>query len=85
MGFYNYGVPSYKPKQSPIKRVHSRSDLGPSRIQVCVRKRPLSKAELMGNEEDVVMVTDKNTVVLTAPKLCSGPNKVYSKGAMPFR
>ena len=46
---------------------------------MCVRKRPLSKAELMGNEEDVVMVTDKNTVVLTAPKLAVDLTKYTQK------
>lgn len=46
---------------------------------MCLRKRPLSKAELMGNEEDVVMVTDKNTVVLTAPKLAVDLTKYTQK------
>ena len=46
---------------------------------MCVRKRPLSKTELMGNEEDVVMVTDKDTVVLTAPKLAVDLTKYTQK------
>ena len=50
---------------------------------MCVRKRPLSKAELMGNEEDVVMVTDKNTVVLTAPKLAVDLTKYTQKVQCP--
>ena len=33
----------------------------------------------MGNEEDVVMVTDKNTVVLTAPKLAVDLTKYTQK------
>ncbi|KAL9986382.1 hypothetical protein ACROYT_G000521 [Oculina patagonica] len=79
-GFYNYGVPSNKPKPStPMKRHHSSSELGPSRIQVCVRKRPLSQAELDGNEEDVVTVTSSNTIELTAPKLAVDLTKYTQK------
>jgi len=78
-GFYNYGVPSNKPKQSLIKRHHSTSELGPSRIQVCVRKRPLSKAEINSSEEDVVTVIDNTTIELTAPKLAVDLTKYTQK------
>lgn len=78
-GFYNYGVPSNKPKQSPVKRHHLASEHGPSRIQVCVRKRPLSQAEICSNEEDVVTVTGDNTVELTAPKLAVDLTKYTQK------
>lgn len=79
-GFYNYGVPSNKPRQStPMKRHHSTSELGPSRIQVCVRKRPLSEAELNNNEEDVVTVTSSTTIELTAPKLAVDLTKYTQK------
>ena len=37
----------------------------------------------MGNEEDVVMVTDKNTVVLTAPKLAVDLTKYTQKVQCP--
>ena len=79
-GFYNYGVPSNKPKQStPIKRHRSTSELGPSRIQVCVRKRPLSQGELNANEEDVVTVTSSTTIELTVPKLAVDLTKYTQK------
>lgn len=79
-GFYNYGVPSNKPKQStPIKRHHSTSELGPSRIQVCVRKRPLSQAELNADEEDVVTVTSSTTIELTVPKVAVDLTKYTQK------
>ena len=79
-GFYNYGVPSNKPKQStPVKRHHSTSDLGPSRIQVCVRKRPLSQAELNADEEDIVTVTSSTAVELSVPKLAVDLTKYTQK------
>lgn len=37
----------------------------------------------MGNEEDVVMVTDKNAVVLTAPKLAVDLTKYTQKVQCP--
>ena len=78
-GFYNYGVPSNKPKQStPIKRHRSTSE-SPSRIQVCVRKRPLSQAELNANEEDVLTVTSSTTIELTVPKLAVDLTKYTQK------
>lgn len=78
-GFYNYGVPSNKPKASPGKRHHPASQLGTSRIQVCVRKRPLSKAEIQSNDEDIVTVTSNNTIELTAPKLAVDLTKYMQK------
>ena len=78
-GFYNYGVPSNKPKQSPIKRHRSTSELISSRIQVCVRKRPLSQDELNTNEEDVVTVISSNTIELTAPKVAVDLTKYTQK------
>ena len=79
-GFYNYGVPSNKPKEStPIKRHHSTSELGLSRIQVCVRKRPLSQAEMDDSEEDVVAVTSSNTIEVTATKLAVDLTKYTQK------
>lgn len=62
-----------------MKRHHSTSELGPSRIQVCVRKRPLSQAELNNNEEDVVTVTSSTTIELTAPKLAVDLTKYTQK------
>ena len=59
------------------------SELGPSRIQVCVRKRPLSNAEINGNEEDVVTVTGNNTIELTVPKLAVDLTK-YTQKVMCF-
>lgn len=79
-GFYNYGVPSNKPKQStPIKRHRSTSELGPSRIQVCVRKRPLSQVELDADEEDVVTVTSSTAIELSVPKLAVDLTKYTQK------
>ena len=79
-GFYNYGVPSNKPKQStPIKRHRSTSELGPSRIQVCVRKRPLSQVELDADEEDVVTVTSRTAIELSVPKLAVDLTKYTQK------
>ena len=80
-GFYNYGVPRNKPKQTPVKRhhLHVASEHGPSRIQVCVRKRPPSQAEICSNEEDVVTVIGNNTVELTAPKLAVDLTKYTQK------
>jgi len=79
-GFYNYGVPSNKPKQStPIKRYHSTSELSPSRIQVCVRKRPLSQAEVNADEEDVITVTSSTTIELTVPKVAVDLTKYTQK------
>ena len=62
-----------------MKRHHSTSELGPSRIQVCVRKRPLSQAELNTDEEDVVTVTSRTTIELTVPKLAVDLTKYTQK------
>ena len=78
-GFYNYGVPSYNPKQSPNKRHRLTSEHGLSRIQVCVRKRPLSQDELESSEEDVVTVISSNTVELSAPKVAVDLTKYTQK------
>ncbi|PFX31815.1 kinesin-like protein KIF24 isoform X2 [Stylophora pistillata] len=78
-GFYNYGVPSYNPKQSPNKRHHSTAEPSLSRIQVCVRKRPLSQDELEGGEDDVVTVISSNTVELSAPKVAVDLTKYIQK------
>lgn len=62
-----------------MRRHHSTSELGPSRIQVCVRKRPLSQAELNADEEDVVTVTSRTTIELTVPKLAVDLTKYTQK------
>jgi len=46
---------------------------------VCVRKRPLSKAEINSSEEDVVTVIDNTTIELTAPKLAVDLTKYTQK------
>jgi len=46
---------------------------------VCVRKRPLSKAEINNSEEDVVTVIDNTTIELTAPKLAVDLTKYTQK------
>ena len=46
---------------------------------MCVRKRPLSQAEICSNEEDIVTVTGNNTVELTAPKLAVDLTKYTQK------
>lgn len=62
-----------------MRRHHSTSELGPSRIQVCVRKRPLSQAELNADEEDVVTVTSRTTIELSVPKLAVDLTKYTQK------
>ncbi|XP_074625163.1 kinesin-like protein KIF24 [Acropora palmata] len=77
--FYNYGVPSNRPKSSPGKKHFSTPELGQSRIQVCVRKRPMSSDEMIDNEEDVVAVTNNNTVELMVPKVAVDLTKYTQK------
>ena len=54
---------------------------------MCVRKRPLSQAELNASEEDVVTVTSSTTIELTVPKLAVDltkyTQKVYSYTPVP--
>lgn len=54
-------------------------ELGQSRIQVCVRKRPMSNDEMRDNEEDVVAVTSNNTVELMVPKVSVDLTKYTQK------
>ena len=66
-----YGVPSRHPSRgnsysSPAKH-NVPSNLN-DRIRVCVRKRPLSKKELIKNEKDIAMVNGQRTIQIHEPK-----------------
>ncbi|XP_005100746.1 uncharacterized protein LOC101848438 [Aplysia californica] len=68
---YNYGVhklgsPS---KVSKSSRGGSGRHLGDEKIKVCVRKRPLTRREQRGKEDDVVTVESTNTLIVNEPKL----------------
>lgn len=75
---YNYGVPSNKAKSSPSKRVSGSSSMG-SKIRVCVRKRPQGQAEVASGEVDVVKVTARDMVTVTAPKIAVDLTKYTQK------
>ncbi|KAI9344932.1 P-loop containing nucleoside triphosphate hydrolase protein [Obelidium mucronatum] len=69
-----YGVPqSYantqqKPNNNAGGGATRVADLS-DRIRVCVRKRPLNKKELRGNQVDVATVNDRRTLVVNEPKV----------------
>ncbi|KAJ3027392.1 UNVERIFIED_CONTAM: Kinesin-like protein kif24 [Siphonaria sp. JEL0065] len=65
-----YGVPT------SYSNAPQKSNSGPARIadltdriRVCVRKRPLNKKELRGNQVDVATVSDRRTLVVNEPKV----------------
>ncbi|KAJ3026348.1 UNVERIFIED_CONTAM: Kinesin-like protein kif24 [Siphonaria sp. JEL0065] len=75
-----YGVPtSYsnapqKGNNSGPTRIADLTD----RIRVCVRKRPLNKKELRGNQVDVATVSDRRTLVVNEPNGQTGSGKTYT-------
>ncbi|KAJ3074086.1 Kinesin-like protein kif24 [Podochytrium sp. JEL0797] len=64
-----YGVPishaNAQQKSTGPTRVADLTD----RIRVCVRKRPLNKKELRGNQLDVATVLDRRTLTVNEPKV----------------
>lgn len=70
---------STSPSSSPQKRTNfinknsSTHEIKPGisseqKIQVCVRKRPLSKQEIIANEKDIAPLKNTRTIEILAPK-----------------
>eukprot|EP01135_Chromosphaera_perkinsii_P006033 Nk52_evm4s383 gene=Nk52_evmTU4s383 len=74
-GSYNYGVAGAA-TASPAKP--RRTDIG-DRIEVCVRKRPLSKKEMRNEETDIAQMIGKNCLVITEPKIAVDLTKYEQK------
>ncbi|KAJ8285511.1 hypothetical protein GJAV_G00027650 [Gymnothorax javanicus] len=62
---YNYGLPMTSPSSSTRS---SSGRAGAERIRVCVRKRPLSRAEEKRGEADVITVRDGGSVLVHEQK-----------------
>nr|AMS24243.1 kinesin 13c protein [Marsilea vestita] len=54
----------------PVTADRSYRDLGPAKIKVVVRKRPINKKEITRGEEDIITVADSaNSLIVHEPKL----------------
>ncbi|XP_059171557.1 mucin-5AC-like isoform X2 [Physella acuta] len=70
MKSYNYGVHKVSaPTKSKTPKLGANRFVGEEKIKVCVRKRPLTKKEQKGKEEDIVTVESTNMLVINEPKL----------------
>lgn len=70
MKSYNYGVHKVSaPTKSKTQKLGANRFVGEEKIKVCVRKRPLTKKEQKGKEEDIVTVESTNMLVINEPKL----------------
>ena len=65
---YNYGVHKVTSPTKGVRSSRSRH-MADDKIKVCVRKRPLTRREQRGKEDDVVTVESTNTLTVNEPKL----------------
>ena len=77
-GGYNYGVGSAATSCASPGRSSARTDIG-DRIEVCVRKRPLSKKEIRNEETDIASKQGRNGLVITEPKIAVDLTKYEQK------
>jgi len=63
-----YGMTEHGMSVQPVSKSKERGDTT-DRIRVCVRKRPLSKKEMMRKETDVALVNGRRTIHFYEPKV----------------